>query len=98
MRLPFSRLVSHAFPRSRRLLLAAVAVVLLAGLGVAAYFLWFRQGLPGPDSPAYRQYVEAFEVGLAALDTERRWKSAAKSSIERSRLSPKSRRAGPTAG
>src|ERR1700676_712079 len=59
-------------PRARRLLLAAFIAsdVLLVGR-VAAYFLWFRQGPPGPDSPRYRQYVEAFEVGLAALDTER---------------------------
>ena len=59
-------------PRARRLLLAAfIASDVLLAAGVAAYFLWFRQALPGPDSPRYRQYVEAFEVGLAALDTDR---------------------------
>jgi tetratricopeptide (TPR) repeat protein len=53
----------------RRFLLAVVAgVAILAGLGVAAYFLWFRQSLPGPDSPRYQKYVEDFEVGVAALD------------------------------
>ncbi len=49
------------------------AAVVLVGLGVAAYFLWSRSSLPGPDSPRYREYVENFEVGLAALDTERSW-------------------------
>ncbi len=59
-------------PRRRRFWFAAfAAVVVVAGLGVAAYFLWFRPALPGPDSPRYREYVENFEVGLAALDTER---------------------------
>src|SRR5665213_376500 len=56
-------------PRRRRFLLAAVAgIVVLAGLGVAAYFLWFRPTLPGPGSARYQKYVEDFEVGVAALD------------------------------
>ena len=50
---------------------AFAAVAVAAGIGVAAYYLWFRPALPGPDSPRYREYVENFEVGLAALDTER---------------------------
>ncbi len=37
---------------------------------MVAYFLWLASRLPGPDSPVYRQYVDDFEVGLAALDTE----------------------------
>ena len=56
--------------RSLRVLIAAAVVVLVA-LGVGAYFLWIAATLPGPDSPVYREYVNAFEVGLAALDTER---------------------------
>ena len=55
--------------RRRRFLLAAFAgVAILAGLGVAAYFLWFQPTLPGPGSPRYLKYVEDFEVGVAALD------------------------------
>jgi tetratricopeptide (TPR) repeat protein len=55
--------------RRRRFLLAAVAgIAILAGLGVAVYFLWFLPRLPGPGSPRYQKYVEDFEVGVAALD------------------------------
>jgi tetratricopeptide (TPR) repeat protein len=49
----------------------AAAVCVILGLALGAYFLWFRWDLPGPDSPRYRDYVDNFEVGLAALDTER---------------------------
>jgi cytochrome c-type biogenesis protein CcmH/NrfG len=53
----------------RRLLVAALVVVLVAG-GVAVYFLWLRPtSLPGPDSPVYKEYLRAFQVGVAALDT-----------------------------
>jgi tetratricopeptide (TPR) repeat protein len=55
--------------RRRRFLLAAfTGIAVLAGLGVAAYFLWFRPMLPEPGSPRYQKYVEDFEVGVAALD------------------------------
>jgi Tfp pilus assembly protein PilF len=58
-------------PRNRRLLLLA-GLLVLAGGGVAAYFLWFRSApLPGPDSPVYQEYLRAFQVGVAALDTPR---------------------------
>jgi Tfp pilus assembly protein PilF len=47
-------------------------LVILAGLGVAAYFFYPRRpALPAPGTPAYEQYVEAFEVGVAALDADR---------------------------
>ena len=63
----------HHSRRFVYLSLAAAAVLVVAGLCVAGYFVFFRSGpqLPGPESPLYRQYVDAFEVGLAALDTER---------------------------
>ena len=54
------------------LLLAVAAVV--AGGGVGAYFLLRPKAekpethLPGPDSPAYQEYAEAFQVGVSALD------------------------------
>ena len=54
--------------RRRFWFVAAAAVVVVAGLGVAAYFFWPRSNLPGPGSPAYLKYVDAFEVGVAALD------------------------------
>ena len=44
------------------------AVVLFAGLGVTAYFVWFRTKLPDYGSPKYIKYVNAFNVGVAALD------------------------------
>ena len=52
---------------SRRRVLVAGAVLLLA-LGTGAYLLWLRPRLPQPGSPVYEAYVEAFEVGVAALD------------------------------
>ena len=57
--------------RSRRFLIAVVVTaVVFVILGVVTYFLWLASRLPGPDSPIYRQFVDDFEVGLAALDTE----------------------------
>src|SRR5262249_46132944 len=56
--------------RSGRSILLLFIVVLLAGAGVAAYFFWWKKPkeLPGPGSPVYQEYVEAFQVGVAALD------------------------------
>ena len=46
---------------------------MVAGGGVAAYFLWLRPGpddvLPAPGSALYDEYLRAFQVGVAALDT-----------------------------
>src|SRR5436309_12139142 len=59
-------------PRNGRLLLVVVLLALVGG-GVGAYFLWFREApLPGPDSPEYQEYLRAFQVGVAALDTKDR--------------------------
>ncbi|QDU18547.1 CRTAC1 family protein [Urbifossiella limnaea] len=55
-------------PRNRRRLAAAAALVLLAGLGTGGYVWWKTTRLPLPGSAAYEEYVEAFEVGVAALD------------------------------
>src|SRR5688572_21391440 len=55
----------------RRWIAAGTALAVLLGLGAAVYFLWLRPKpppLPGPDSPAYREYAEAFQIGTAALD------------------------------
>jgi hypothetical protein len=57
--------------RRFRWILIAVGAVFVAALGVGAYFLWSAFQLPGPDSPIYREYVEDFQYGLAAMDTER---------------------------
>jgi tetratricopeptide (TPR) repeat protein len=56
-------------PRSRWPLLLG-ALVVLAGAGVAAYLLWPR--LPGPGSPIYQEYLRAFQVGVAAIDTDQK--------------------------
>lgn len=55
-------------PPRRRLAVAAALAVLVAGAGVGAYVWWAKTRLPAPGSPAYEEYVEAFEVGVAALD------------------------------
>jgi Tfp pilus assembly protein PilF len=56
------------------MLIAGIILVLLIGVGVGAYFLWLRpkRPLPGPDSPLYQEYAEAFQLGLAGLDADRR--------------------------
>ncbi len=63
------------FSLSRRPLVLGLLVVALAGLGVGAYFLWWKKPaeppLPGPGSPAYEEYVRAFQVGVAGLDADR---------------------------
>src|SRR5579885_3133318 len=48
---------------------AALAAVGLLAAGAIGYWLWSRNGLPAPGSPEYEQYVDAFQVGLAALDS-----------------------------
>jgi Tfp pilus assembly protein PilF len=57
--------------RSHRIL-SAVTLLALVGLGCAVYFIWFRRApLPGPGSPEYLEYLRAFQVGVAALDSGR---------------------------
>lgn len=56
--------------RQRWRVLIAVAAILLAGAAVAGYLWWKRPRLPEPGAPAYEQYVEAFQVGVAALDAD----------------------------
>ncbi|HVC93856.1 MAG TPA: FG-GAP-like repeat-containing protein [Pirellulales bacterium] len=53
--------------RSPRLVVTAVLLAAVA-LAVAGYLVWDRAGLPVPGSALYEQYVEAFQVGVAALD------------------------------
>jgi tetratricopeptide (TPR) repeat protein len=54
--------------RGRALLVGLVLV--LAASGVAGYFVWqrFVWRLPEANSPTYREYVRAFQVGVTALD------------------------------
>ncbi|MDB5386631.1 MAG: Tetratricopeptide repeat protein [Planctomycetaceae bacterium] len=54
----------------RRRLWIVGAVVLLVGVSLAGYLSWNTSRLPGPGSPLYEQYVEAFQVGVAALDAD----------------------------
>src|SRR5262245_31031515 len=55
---------------ARRRFRIGLAALVLAGLGVAGYLAWrSRQGLPLAGSAAYEEYVAAFGVGTAALDS-----------------------------
>src|SRR3954454_11516837 len=56
---------------SRPRLLLLVLLVVVAGAGGGAYLLWWNKRppeLPGPGSPVYQEYVEAFQIGVASLD------------------------------
>jgi hypothetical protein len=56
--------------RSRVLVPAVLAVLVLAGVGVYYYFFRDREtSLPAPGSPTYEAYVDAFQNGTAALDS-----------------------------
>jgi hypothetical protein len=58
--------------RHRRLLIAAVAILVLAAGVAIAYLYWNRSQpeLPVPGDPVYEEYVEAFDVGVAAIDVD----------------------------
>src|SRR5262249_4304673 len=60
-------------PRPRRPLLRArlvdlVLALILTLMGGAAGWFWRRERLPAAGDPTYERYVEAFEIGTAALD------------------------------
>ena len=58
------------FPLSRsRSLVLVLGLVVLAGLGL---ILLRAKPLPGPESPTYQTYAEAFQLGTAGLDADRR--------------------------
>src|SRR5689334_22715174 len=61
-------------PSSRRLVVLAALLAVVAGAGLGLY-VFFRKPprppLPGPDSPLYQEYAAAFLVGVAALDVDR---------------------------
>jgi Tfp pilus assembly protein PilF len=49
------------------LLIGGVALMAVAAI---AYSLWFRSAVPAVGSAKYEQYIEAFEIGVAALDAD----------------------------
>jgi tetratricopeptide (TPR) repeat protein len=51
-------------------LLVALAALSVAALAVVVYIAWHRPALPAAGSAEYEQYVEAFDVGIAALDAD----------------------------
>jgi cytochrome c-type biogenesis protein CcmH/NrfG len=58
----------------RRPVALVLLVAALAGAGAGLFFLLRKPpapALPGPDSPAYQEYADLFQVGVAALDVDR---------------------------
>jgi hypothetical protein len=53
--------------RLRQPTVLVLLLLVCAGIGVGLYFI-FRKTLPEPGSRRYLEYVEAFQVGVAALD------------------------------
>ena len=57
-------------PRTRLFIGFVVLFAALVAAGLGA-FVWLRQtGLPEPGTPRYEEYVESFDVGVAALDVD----------------------------
>ncbi len=55
----------------RRPVVVAFLLVVLVGAGAGLFYLLKKPPLPGPDTPAYQEYAELFQVGVAALDVDR---------------------------
>jgi tetratricopeptide (TPR) repeat protein len=51
-----------------RVRIPLVVAFVVLGIALAAYLLSFHQALPKPGSAKYEQFVESFDVGVAALD------------------------------
>ena len=63
--------MSSSSPPGRRPRRVVTAVLSCIGaLAVAGYLVWGRAGLPAFGSALYEEYVEAFQVGVAALDAD----------------------------
>src|SRR5947208_2916534 len=69
--MPAEGYTGMSFSKRSRAIAIVLVVAGIAGAGVGAYVLFGKKPpapLPGPDSPAYQAYVEAFQVGVAGLD------------------------------
>ncbi|HWB11164.1 MAG TPA: FG-GAP-like repeat-containing protein [Pirellulales bacterium] len=55
---------------SKRSTFGVLLTVVLLVAGAIGYVLWSQSRLPAPGSPEYEQYVDAFQVGVAALDAD----------------------------
>ncbi len=67
---PGAFMPASSSPSRRRVYLIAAAAGLLAA-GAVGYFVWTRMAtrLPQPGDAVYEEYVDAFEIGTAALDS-----------------------------
>jgi cytochrome c-type biogenesis protein CcmH/NrfG len=64
--------MSNSSSSPRRLGLVVIVAVLVIGLGVGGYFLFFDTSkLPEPGTPLYEDYLDNFQVGTAASDVGR---------------------------
>jgi len=55
------------FPRHWAVWIGLAVLAVMAGIG--GYAFWSHCHLPAAGSRRYERYVDAFQVGLAALDT-----------------------------
>jgi tetratricopeptide (TPR) repeat protein len=54
--------------RNRNLLVATLVVVITLG-GAVGYYLWHQHTYPSPGTQRYLDYLRAFQVGVAALES-----------------------------
>jgi Tfp pilus assembly protein PilF len=58
-----------ASPPNRRFIVLVTLSAASLAAATAGYFFWTRAQLPRPGEPRYEAYVDAFQVGTAALDS-----------------------------
>jgi cytochrome c-type biogenesis protein CcmH/NrfG len=74
--------------RIRNLLLVLGFCMVLAAAGAGGYYYWHQTRLPAPGTPRYVEYVRAFQVGVAALESPKSTQLALERLNEAKRIVP----------